>query len=253
MLPQTPLLDLAAVHSHPSAMAYSAVNLRDNLYQVPHLDLVAVEVEEAHLADFCRDPIVMDTFSSSLVGMACTQGTRGVLTHIAFAIPTHVLCVKLSRSISSAGKKGTRSKGQSSPLARSREELKKVLLNKKIRKAAFDMHKLALGLYHDHGLMIARAIDLQSTRIGDRQSLDMYVSLLGSETMVKKGAVADAFIGKGMEAGSIQNLALRAWAACKAGLLADANGELRRSPLINATDIPIRVRFLLSVQATILI
>lgn len=223
-------------------MAYSTVNLQDSIYKVPHPDLVAVEVEESQLADFCRDSIAMHTFSGSLVGMASTQGSQGVLTHIAFTTSTHVLCVRLSRSIPSTGKK-TRSKGQSSPLVRSREVLGKVLADEKIRKVAFDMHRLALGLYHDYGLTIARAIDAQTTHTDSRQSLATYVSLLGGEAIVNKAVVADAFMGKGMEAGSIENLALRAWAACKAALLANENHKLQCSPPMNATDIPTRVRY----------
>ncbi|EPS96652.1 hypothetical protein FOMPIDRAFT_88524 [Fomitopsis schrenkii] len=98
------------------------------------------------------------------------------------------------------------------------------------------MHTLALALFHDHELTIKRAVDLQSSVLGDRRSLAVLVSLLGGDMNVDKDAVSKLF--KGDPSSVTKSLALRAWATRRVATL--SLEKLQRVTLIDTEAIPIQ-------------
>ncbi|TFY60455.1 hypothetical protein EVJ58_g5145 [Rhodofomes roseus] len=212
-------------------------NLEQTLLKTSHPELLVMEMDEADLVNFPLD--ALSALSDDFLGVACTQGAKGRLTHIAFATPTHILCVRMPGLPSLSRARHGRPAATQHP--RGRKILREMLLdNEDHRKLGFDMHKIALSLYYDFELTIVKAIDLQSACFGHRQSVDIFVSLLGGEAGVHKRAVHDAFIGAGFTGGGVENLALRAWAACQAGTRPASFKKLQAAALIDTTVIPKR-------------
>ncbi|KZT63466.1 hypothetical protein DAEQUDRAFT_643060, partial [Daedalea quercina L-15889] len=169
-------------------------------------------------------------------GIACGQNAKGVLTHIAFATGFRgVLCVHLARA--GPTEKGKQANADPEERRRGCRILQRVLLHsQQHHKLAFDMHKLALALYHDYELTVVKAVDLQSSQPGDRRSVAILVSLLGGEQSVYRHAIVDNFKGEAFEAGNVENVVLRAWAARHVGY--KSSTKLRIDTPINTTMIP---------------
>ncbi|KAH9838486.1 P-loop containing nucleoside triphosphate hydrolase protein [Rhodofomes roseus] len=196
-----------------------------------------MEIDEADLVDFPLD--ALSALSDDVVGVACTQGVKGRLTHLAFATPTHVLCIRMpGPAATSKPKKGKQTNTQQRPIGR--DVLRRMLLHStEHRKFALDMHTLALALYYDYQLTLVEAVDLKSVQGGDRRALDTLMNLLGGEPKVYKSSVADHFKGRAFAAGGTDNLAMRAWAACQAGSMPHLIAKLKSAALINTTLVPV--------------
>ncbi|KZT69556.1 P-loop containing nucleoside triphosphate hydrolase protein [Daedalea quercina L-15889] len=200
-------------------------------------EVVVMEVDESDLIDF--PPAAFLDLSDDILGVACIQGTKGILTHIAFATQTRVLCIRMCQSRSSTkGAKGRHAKRQR---PQGRETLQRALLHgEEHRKVAFDMPRLALALYHDYELTVVKALDLQSAKPSeDRQSAGVFLSLFGGQEEVYKNTTVNAFKGKDSEKGGVQNLALRAWGACHVGSLLESTKKLCIIAPINTTTVPV--------------
>lgn len=118
--------------------------------------------------------------------------------------------------------------------------LQRTLLHNEQRKLAFDMHMLALALFYDHELTINRALDLQSSSLGDRRSVAVLVSLLGGESNANKEAVVKLFKSDASGSGVTKSLALRVWATRRVATL--SYEKLQRVTLIDTQAIPLQVR-----------
>ncbi|KZT73691.1 hypothetical protein DAEQUDRAFT_424500 [Daedalea quercina L-15889] len=224
----------------PSIMVCRSWTLEQTLFKTSLPTLTVNQVDESDLADYPLDALI--AVSDDDLGVACIQGSKGILTHIAFATPTRILCIRMATvAPSKAKKKGKQAGIDSSRRPQGREILSSMLFNdREHRKVAFDMDKIAMALYHDFGLTIMKAVDLQSIRPGDRRAIGTLMFFLGGEREVHKQAVHDTFIGAGFEDGDVKSLALRAWAACRVSALPGLASRLQSAALIDTTVIPKR-------------
>lgn len=204
---------------------------KQSLLQGGYLPITVTEFDLSDLTDNPLDDIL--DFSDDYVGLACSQDEDGFTTHIAFATRMRdVLCIRLSSGVAVARGIATQMRVQGI------RALQRTLLHNEQQKLAFDMHTLALALFHDHELTIKRAVDLQSSVLGDRRSLAVLVSLLGGDMNVDKDAVSKLF--KGDPSSVTKSLALRAWATRRVATL--SLEKLQRVTLIDTEAIPIQVR-----------
>lgn len=214
--------------------------LDQTLLRSSHPKVTLIEVDD--LANFALESFLT---RADTLGVACTQGSQGMLTHIAFATPTRVLCVcmpslDLTFRVMAAKQARAALAAQRTP---GREALHKLLQSQGHRKLAFDMDKLAMALYHDFALTIAKGVDILSASCSkDRRDILAVVKMLGGENAVHKRAIRDTFLGRGFQDGGVTNVALRAWAACKVHLRPEMTRELMSIAPIDTTIIPQRVR-----------
>ncbi|TFY60454.1 hypothetical protein EVJ58_g5144 [Rhodofomes roseus] len=213
--------------------------LEQTLVRTPPREVLVTEVDESDLVDFNLDTFL--ALSGDVLGVACAQGAKGLLTHISFATPTYILCVRITGLSATTRTAGEQARAQRH--SRGRKVLQSMLLHsEEYCKVAFDMHRMALALYHDYQLTIVNAIDLQSVRDDlrtDRQAVETFMSYLGRAQDVNKRAVFDNFKGKAFGEGGVQNAALRAWAACHAGLRSKVSEKLQSATPIDTTVIPV--------------
>lgn len=211
-------------------------NVEQTLLRGPHSSLEVTEVDAYDLVNtsFLQ---TLDIYNDD-VGVACSQNSKGVITHLAFATSyQNVLCVCLTDS---GPKKKTGTHANVESKQRGSRNLQRIFLHNEQKKFAFDMHKLALALFFDYGLTVTQAVDLQSSRPDNRRSVSTLIALLGDEAKVNKGAIIDAFQGETFVAGGVDNLAVRAWAVRQAALRLSST-EIQSIPLIDTSDIPSEV------------
>ncbi|KAK7033223.1 regulator of nonsense transcripts 1 [Favolaschia claudopus] len=95
-----------------------------------------------------------------------------------------------------------------------------VLISPSLSKVAFQMDVLATSLYHDLGLRVCSAVDLLSFSTASRQSFQAIIDSMGGIDVLEKANVAELFRGdEDLENTSTKQVALQAWAACRAATL----------------------------------
>lgn len=206
------------------------------LFTAFHPKIIVTELDESDLTSFHLGSFL----SRSTLGVACCQGARGILTHIAFATPTHVICIcmpslDLEFRVMDAGQARATLAAQRSP---GRRVLRELLQSEDYRKLAFDMDKFAMALYHDFELTIVKGIDIQSTSPPDRTSVETVSTILGGKEAVHRRVVYDTFFGRGFDEGGVVNVALRAWAACQVDMLPEMMQRLQSVAPLDTTVVP---------------
>lgn len=215
--------------------------LDQTLFKASHPKVTVLEVDESELTTFPLDSFFL--VSDGALGVACIQGARGILTHIAFATQTHVLCVGMP-SLAPAFRTMDIEEARvllAAQRSRGRKVLQELLQSEDHRKLAFDMDKFAMALYYDFELTIVKAIDIQSALLGDRRSLSTLLNTMGGDPAVHKQAVHDTFFGQGYDEGGVMNVALRAWAACQVDMLPEMTKRLESVAPVDTTVISKRV------------
>lgn len=210
-------------------------NVEQTLLRGIRSSLEVTEVDTSDLLDasFLH---IFNSYDDYYLGLACSQNAKGIVTHLAFATSSrNVLCVRLAERGSDP-----------STRAQAYENLQRIFLLNERRKYAFDMHKLALALFLDCGILVTQAVDLQSSRRAHRRQsapATLMALLRDEASEVNKRAIFDAFQGEArVPAGDVDvdNLAVQAWAARQAALRLSST---RREgiPCIDTSAIPTEV------------
>ncbi|KAG6329735.1 hypothetical protein ID866_9354, partial [Astraeus odoratus] len=179
-------------------------------------------------------PIVLETSAEdavdarllrSFLGTVTPEGAIGVsaafrddcqLSSIAFSSLSRALVVKLVHPNllrRNASEKQTK-------VLRGRKLLQEqILCNASYQKYTFRMDRFATALYLDMGLRIVGAVDMLSVSTADRRSLQALMNAMGGELTLQKGNVKALFRDNEGFIPPDSELALQAWAACRAATL----------------------------------
>jgi hypothetical protein len=181
---------------------------------------------------------ILNNFLESIVdgriGVAPAFGRQRVLSEIALSSSSQVLVVRLSKGRSNQ----PAPIGRKNPPKKGRDLLRSAIFcHPSRRKYAFKMDKFAAALLLDLGYHLTLGIDLLSASNRDRDSLDAILDILGGEKKLHKRAVRAEFEEK-------EDIALRAWTACRAATLLSMGPRLKTiSPIDTTIDEPVRYGF----------
>ncbi|KAF8554479.1 hypothetical protein OG21DRAFT_1066024 [Imleria badia] len=156
--------------------------------------------------------------TDNVLGVSATYGKRCRLSSIAFSTLSQVLVVNIPARHASQPKQDTKQQR----VAKSRGLIEDhLLLNPKFQKYAFKMDQFAVALYLDLSVSINDAVDMLSVVNGSRQSLQALMDAMGGETNLHKKNVESVFFNtsKSPTVDAAANVALEAWAACRAATL----------------------------------
>ena len=163
-----------------------------------------------------------------IIGVSATYDRECRLSSIAFSTLLRVLVVNIPTSKDAVKKKC---------VARSWRLIENhFLLNSKYQKYAFRMDQLAVALYLDSSVRINHAVDMLSVTTGNnRQSLQMLMNAMGGETHLLKKNVKSLFFDTpgSPTVDTVANVALQAWAACKAAALPHMSSRFASIPRID--------------------
>ena len=168
-----------------------------------------------------------------VLGVSATYDQECRLSSIAFSTLSRVLVVDISMSKDAVK---IRRIAQSWNLIQDH-----LLLNSKYQKYAFRMDQLAVTLYLDPSVRINDAVDMLSVTTGNkRQSLQALMNAMGGETLLLKKNVNSLFFhtSRSPTVDTAANVALQAWAACKAATLPHMSSRFASIPRIDTLSFP---------------
>ena len=168
-----------------------------------------------------------------VIGISATYDWECQLSSVAFSTLSRVLVVNIPMSKDAVKKKCV---AQSWRLIENH-----FLVNSKYQKYAFRMDQLAVALYLDSSVCINDAVDMLSVTTGDnRQSLQALMNAMGGETLLLKTNVKSLFFhtSGSPTVDTAANVALQAWAACKAATLPHMSSRFASIPRIDTLSIP---------------
>lgn len=141
------------------------------------------EVLESTLTDAHFERFFKGTTAHRFVGLGPIYTQRGALWGLALSVTSEVLVVQFQ------------AKRKEACLSSSRELLQaRVLCSPDVTLLGFDMVKLAIALYSDHGLRIANGVDIQSAGGGEcREPLAAIKLAVGDRVKVNNENVSDIF------------------------------------------------------------
>jgi hypothetical protein len=215
-------------------MAYQTFDILQNIFKQKHPLIHVISVDDNVLI---ADPQILWNFLSTadaeVIGLAPVYGAKCVLSSLAFSTLSQVLVVRFS-SAKPKGKKKKKANKTTPHLTPGKSLLQdNILCHPDRQKYAFRMDKLSASLFLDLNLRMTRGIDLISSSGSGRKSVAAKMNALGGETTLHKSQTIALFKHEETATTPIQDVALQAWAACRAGSLPSLTKALSKLPRID--------------------
>lgn len=214
--------------------------LEQNIFKDPQPSIHVIRLDENVLVS---SPHILGHFLATavngVIGLAPVYGAKCALQTVAFASLSQVLIIRFTSSEGKKKKKHSTDSSHSTPARTFIQD--NVLCHPDWQKYAFRMDKLSSSLFLDHHMRITGGVDLLSLSKSSRRSFDAVMNALGGETTLQKDNVKALFKHEETISASPGDVALQAWAACRAGSLRSMEKKLREIPRIDTQSMPEQV------------
>jgi hypothetical protein len=213
-------------------MSNQTFDIRQNIFKQAHPPIHVISIDELTLA---ATPQTLANFLSTaehedgVIGLAPVYGAKCVLTTLALSTLSQVMLVRF-RSEKAKGKKKRKTNTHLTPAQALLRD--NILCHPERHKYAFRMDRLSISLFLDLNLRITNGVDLLSASKSARRSIDAAMSALGGETTLHKANMIALFKHEETTTTPVKDLALQAWAACRAGTLSSLTKSLSKIPRI---------------------
>jgi regulator of nonsense transcripts 1 len=228
-------------------MANQTFDVSQDIFKQGHPPIRVVSVDENALIP---NPHILGDFLSTagdgVIGLAPVYGTKCSLTTLAFSTLSNVLLIRLS-SAKPKGKKKRKTNAATPHLTPGRMLLRdNILCHPERQKFAFRMDRLSASLFLDQNMRIGGGVDLLSSSSpkSARRSLDAVMTALGGEVTLHKANMVALFKHEETATTPTRDVALQAWAACRAGSLQSLAKTLSKIPRIDTQVFGAQVRVL---------
>lgn len=215
-------------------MADTSFTIQQNIFKNPYPPISVISLDESKLVSspHILQQLLATVDSGGVIGLAPVYSAKCTLVTLAFSTLLQCIIVRLS---SHKGKKNKRTPNLKTPqYTRGRVLLaNNILCHPERRKYAFRMERLSAALYLDQNMRITDGVDLLSTSKAGRRSLDAVMAALGGEAMLHKSNMVALFEHEETIRTSSRDVALQAWAACRAANLPSLTRILSRIPRID--------------------
>jgi regulator of nonsense transcripts 1 len=221
-------------------MTHTFFTLQQNVYKADHGPITVEDVDENNVSSLALQRLINSAAGAS-VGVAATYrpGTCSLST-LAFATLTRALVVHFFAANKQNKQQQQKKKGQEQhpPVSRGRILIQdQILCNVGIKLYGYRVDRIALALFLDLSLRINGAVDVLSVSTSDRRSLQAIMNALGGETLLQKDNVKSLFSYREGE-GASKDVALQAWAACRAATLDDMTFRFAAISRIDTDTMP---------------
>ncbi|KIK41486.1 hypothetical protein CY34DRAFT_36410, partial [Suillus luteus UH-Slu-Lm8-n1] len=210
--------------------------LQQNIYHACHEPITVEDVDELNVS-FPVLQCLINSAQGATVGVAATYRLDCTLPSLAFATLTKALVIHFfsaNKQNLQQQKKG--SQEQQPQLSRGRILIQdEILCNSDIKLYGYRIDRIAIGLFLELSLRINAGVDILSVSNSGRRSFQAIIDALGGETLLQKPNLKTLFTHEDGVT-ETKDVALRAWAACRAATLDDMTLRYAALPRI-ATDI----------------
>ncbi|KAG0705729.1 P-loop containing nucleoside triphosphate hydrolase protein [Suillus ampliporus] len=203
-------------------MPHTIFALQQDIYRYDHGLIVVEEVDE-NTVSFPALWRLINSAESCAIGVTATYRADCTLSCLAFATLARVLVVYFFASKKpKPHQQQQKAQLEEPPVSRGRTLIQyQILCNPSIRLYGYRIDRIALGLFLDLSLRINDAVDILSVSTSDRRSLQAIMNALGGELLLHRENVKTLFSHREGDALATKNVALQAWAACRAATLPD--------------------------------
>ncbi|KAG1750831.1 P-loop containing nucleoside triphosphate hydrolase protein [Suillus lakei] len=205
-------------------MTHTIFSLQQNVYKADYEPIVVDDVDENSISSAALRRLI-DSAQGATVGMAATYRPDCTISSLAFATLTRALVIHFlaanTQQQQQKKKKKKKKKGQEQQPSVSRGRIliqDQILCDIGIKLYGYRIDRIALGLFLDLSLRINAAVDILSVSVSDRRSLEATMDALGGGLLLQKQNVQILFAHREGAAAS-KDVALQAWAACRAATL----------------------------------
>lgn len=226
-------------------MSDTTFTLQQNIFKDPYPSISVVSLDESRLVS---SPQILQQFLATAgdgaIGLAPVYGVKCVLTILALSTLSQCIVVRFPSPKGKKKKKKRAANSTTPHLTRGRHVLENdILLHPERRKYAFRMDRLSTSLYLDQNIRITGGVDLLSTSDAGRRSLDAVMTALGGEITLHKSNLMTLFKHEETIKTSSRDVALQAWAACRAANLPSLAVILSEIPIVDTLSMKKQVYF----------
>jgi len=199
-------------------MTHTISSLQQSVYTESHNAILIEDIHENSLSLPVLERL-LKSIQDGTVGVASVYRSDCSLSCLAFATLTRALVVNFVAPPKTK-KKG---QGQQLPVYRGRTLLQDLILcDSNVQLYGYRIDRIAIALFLDLSLRINAAVDMLSVNPDryDRRSPQALMDALGGELLLQKENVKTLFAWRGgRDPLSSNEVALQAWAACRAATL----------------------------------
>jgi hypothetical protein len=202
-------------------MTHTFFTLQQNVYKADHEPITVEDVNENNVSSPALRRLINSAPGAS-VGVAATYRADCSLSTLAFATLTRALVIHFFAANKQNPQQQKKNGQEQQPLvSRGRILIQdQILCDIGIKLYGYRIDRIALALFRDFSLRINGAVDVLSVATSNRRSLQAIMNTLGGEVLLQKDNVKTLFAHREGEATS-KDVALQAWAACRATTLED--------------------------------
>ncbi|KAG1887016.1 P-loop containing nucleoside triphosphate hydrolase protein, partial [Suillus subluteus] len=205
------------------SMTHTFFTLQQDVYKADDGPITVEDVDENSVSSLALQRLINSAPGAS-VGVAATYRPDCSLSSLAFATLTRALVIHFfAANKQNQQQQQKKKKGQEQQPLVSRGRIliqDRILCNIGIKLYGYRIDRIALALFLDLSLRLNGAVDVLSVSTSDRRSLQAIMNALGGEVLLQKDNVKTLFAHR--EGGAVaKDVALQAWAACRAATLDD--------------------------------
>jgi hypothetical protein len=205
-------------------MTHTISTLQQNVYIADHPPIVVDDVHENTISPPLLRRLV-DSAQDGAVGVAAAYHRDCTLSYLTFATLTRGLVVHFSppQKANQWKKKKKQGQAQQPPLYRGRTLLQEhILCDPNVQLFGYRMDRITVAILMELSLRVNAAVDILSLVAGrkGRRSFEALMNALGGELLLQKENVKTIFAARqGDDVHATKDVALQAWAACRAATL----------------------------------
>jgi regulator of nonsense transcripts 1 len=221
-------------------MTHTFFALQQNVYKTDHEPITVEDVNENNVSSPTLRRLINSAPGGASVGVAATYRRDCTLSTLAFATLTRALVIHFFAA-NKRNPQQQKGQEQQPPVSRGRILIQdQILCDPGIKLYGYRIDRIALALFRDFSLRINGAVDALSVTPNDRRSLQAIMNTLGGEVLLQKDNVKALFAHREGEATS-KDVALQAWAACRATTLDGMTLRFAAISRIDTETMPDRV------------
>lgn len=224
--------------------------ITQNLFRHDSTTFTVVKCQDDAVSGEHLQPLLETVLAHGALGISATYDKTCRLSSIAFATLSQVLVVNISKSA-----RHNFQDARQRRIARTKSLLQdRLLLNRNFPKYAFTMDQIAVALYLDLSIRIRDAVDMISVTTDGRHSLQALMTAMGGEVQLNKENVKSLFFNHSglLTMNATLDVALKAWAACKAATLPDMSPRFASLSRIDTMAFSRVVRYSVHLSVAIL-
>ncbi|KAG2038906.1 P-loop containing nucleoside triphosphate hydrolase protein [Suillus americanus] len=223
-------------------MTHTFFTLQQDVYKADDGPITVEDIDENSVSSLALQRLINSAPGAS-VGVAATYRPDCSLSSLAFATLTRALVIHFfaaNKQNQQQQQQKKKKKGQEQQPLVSRGRIliqARILCNIGIKLYGYRIDRIALALFLDLSLRINGAVDVLSVSTSDRRSLQAIMNALGGEVLLQKDNVKTLFAHREGGAAS-KDVALQAWAACRAATLDDMTPRFAAISRIDTDTMP---------------